>query len=213
MNKHLNLVPALVVLFYELDWDDPQWKEKQSECATKVEIVRLVWERLSRWWQSRRLWGWRSPLNHQVLPNNRELSLHFASFFCSSSEPVSRAGTPRWPWFWSRRKPLYPQVRMTFDLSLTHCERLTQSPVWPWHVWCTGEDLVASERAAALCNSCDLSGKSLFVLPHTDHLVGYIIRYQWLTSPTCWVHCFSCTTSQRGAPLLDDDDKCCSVLL
>lgn len=40
MNKHLNMVPALVVLFYELDWDDPQWKEKQSECATKVEIVR-----------------------------------------------------------------------------------------------------------------------------------------------------------------------------
>lgn len=42
---------------------------------------------------------------------------------------------------------------------------------------CPGEDLVASERAAALCNACDLSGKSLFVLPHTDHLVGYIIRY------------------------------------
>lgn len=41
----------------------------------------------------------------------------------------------------------------------------------------TGEDLVASERAQALCHACDLSGKSLFVLPHTDHLVGYIIRY------------------------------------
>ncbi|EPY78844.1 trafficking protein particle complex subunit 11 [Camelus ferus] len=41
MNKHLNLVPALVVVFYELDWDEPQWKEKQSECATRVEIVRL----------------------------------------------------------------------------------------------------------------------------------------------------------------------------
>lgn len=40
MNKHLNLVPALVVVFYELDWDEPQWKEKQSECATRVEIVR-----------------------------------------------------------------------------------------------------------------------------------------------------------------------------
>ncbi|MGH0172863.1 UNVERIFIED_CONTAM: hypothetical protein FKN15_064073 [Acipenser sinensis] len=40
MNKHLNLVPALVVVFYELDWDEAQWKEKQSECATKVEIVR-----------------------------------------------------------------------------------------------------------------------------------------------------------------------------
>ncbi|CAF95410.1 unnamed protein product, partial [Tetraodon nigroviridis] len=41
-----------------------------------------------------------------------------------------------------------------------------------------GEDLMASERAAALCNACDLSGKSLFVLPHTDHLVGYIIRLE-----------------------------------
>lgn len=40
----------------------------------------------------------------------------------------------------------------------------------------TGEDVTASERAAALCNACELSGKSLFVLPHTDHLVGYIIR-------------------------------------
>ncbi|MEQ2173252.1 Trafficking protein particle complex subunit 11 [Goodea atripinnis] len=41
-----------------------------------------------------------------------------------------------------------------------------------------GEDLVASEKASALCGSCDLSGKSLFVLPHTDHLVGYIIRLE-----------------------------------
>lgn len=43
-------------------------------------------------------------------------------------------------------------------------------------VFALGEDVIASERAAALCNACDLSGKSLFVLPHTDHLVGYIIR-------------------------------------
>lgn len=41
-----------------------------------------------------------------------------------------------------------------------------------------GEDVIASERAAALCNACELSGKSLFVLPHTDHLVGYIIRLE-----------------------------------
>lgn len=46
MNKHLNLVPALVVVFYELDWDEPQWKEKQSECATRVEIVRYSLLRL-----------------------------------------------------------------------------------------------------------------------------------------------------------------------
>uniref|UniRef100_A0A7N8Y5K1 Trafficking protein particle complex subunit 11 n=1 Tax=Mastacembelus armatus TaxID=205130 RepID=A0A7N8Y5K1_9TELE len=104
MNKHLNLVPALVVLFYELDWDDPQWKEKQSECATKVEIVRA-----------------------SLQGRNTKVAVVLIQ----------------------KKTPLPP-----------------------------GEDLVASERASALCNACDLSGKSLFVLPHTDHLVGYIIRLE-----------------------------------
>ncbi|XP_012988959.2 trafficking protein particle complex subunit 11 [Esox lucius] len=104
MNKHLNLVPALVVLFYELDWDDPVWKEKQSECATKVEIVRT-----------------------SLQGRNTKVAVVLIQ----------------------KKTPLPP-----------------------------GEDLVASERAASLCNACDLSGKSLFVLPHTDHLVGYIIRLE-----------------------------------
>ena len=39
-----------------------------------------------------------------------------------------------------------------------------------------GDDLQALERAATLCSACDLSAKSLFVLPHTDHLIGYTIR-------------------------------------
>ncbi|RXN29164.1 trafficking particle complex subunit 11 [Labeo rohita] len=104
MNKHLNLVPALVVLFYELDWDDPQWKEKQSECATKVEIVRT-----------------------SLQGRNTKVAVVLIQ----------------------KKTPLPP-----------------------------GEDLVASERASALCGACDLSGKSLFVLPHTDHLVGYIIRLE-----------------------------------
>uniref|UniRef100_A0AAX7VBC0 Trafficking protein particle complex subunit 11 domain-containing protein n=1 Tax=Astatotilapia calliptera TaxID=8154 RepID=A0AAX7VBC0_ASTCA len=104
MNKHLNLVPALVVLFYELDWDDPQWKEKQSECATKVEIVRT-----------------------SLQGRNTKVAVVLIQ----------------------KKTPLPP-----------------------------GEDLVASERAQALCHACDLSGKSLFVLPHTDHLVGYIIRLE-----------------------------------
>ncbi|XP_026135953.1 trafficking protein particle complex subunit 11-like isoform X1 [Carassius auratus] len=104
MNKHLNLVPALVVLFYELDWDDPQWKEKQSECATKVEIVRT-----------------------SLQGRNTKVAVVLIQ----------------------KKTPLPP-----------------------------GEDLVASERASALCAACDLSGKSLFVLPHTDHLVGYIIRLE-----------------------------------
>ncbi|TRY90082.1 hypothetical protein DNTS_031586 [Danionella cerebrum] len=105
MNKHLNLVPALVVLFYELDWDDPQWKEKQSECATKVEVVRT-----------------------SLQGRNTKVAVVLIQ----------------------KKTPLPP-----------------------------GEDLVASERASALCGACDLSGKSLFVLPHTDHLVGYIIRHQF----------------------------------
>ncbi|KAM8938658.1 trafficking protein particle complex subunit 11 [Pelodytes ibericus] len=104
MNKHLNLVPALVVVFYELDWDEGQWKEKQSECATRVEIVR-----------------------QSLQGRNTKVAVVLIQ----------------------KKTPLPP-----------------------------GEDMIASERAAALCNACDLSGKSLFVLPHTDHLVGYIIRLE-----------------------------------
>uniref|UniRef100_A0A6I8T2N3 Trafficking protein particle complex subunit 11 n=1 Tax=Xenopus tropicalis TaxID=8364 RepID=A0A6I8T2N3_XENTR len=104
MNKHLNLVPALVVVFYELDWDEAQWKEKQSECATRVEIVR-----------------------QSLQGRNTKVAVVLIQ----------------------KKTPLPP-----------------------------GEDMIASERAAALCNACDLSGKSLFVLPHTDHLVGYIIRLE-----------------------------------
>ena len=39
-----------------------------------------------------------------------------------------------------------------------------------------GEDVVAAERAASLCSACDLSAKHLYVLPQTDHLIGYTIR-------------------------------------
>ena len=42
MKKHLEEVPSVVVIFFDLDWDENMWKERQMECATKVEIVRLV---------------------------------------------------------------------------------------------------------------------------------------------------------------------------
>lgn len=42
MFKHLQQVPAVVIVFFDLDWDENLWKEKQMECATRVEIVRLV---------------------------------------------------------------------------------------------------------------------------------------------------------------------------
>ena len=34
--KHLRELPAVVVIFFELDWTDPDWNEKKLECAGKV---------------------------------------------------------------------------------------------------------------------------------------------------------------------------------
>ncbi|KAL3856772.1 hypothetical protein ACJMK2_011491 [Sinanodonta woodiana] len=104
MRKHLNLVPAVVVIFFDLDWDEPLWKEKQMECATRVEIVRNA------------LQGRGTKVSVVLIQKNA---------------------------------PLPP-----------------------------GEDVVAVERAASLCSLCDLSAKHLYVLPHTDHLVGYTIRLE-----------------------------------
>lgn len=41
-----------------------------------------------------------------------------------------------------------------------------------------GEDVLAAERAASLCASCELNTKSLFVLPLGDHLQGYTVRLE-----------------------------------
>ncbi len=41
----------------------------------------------------------------------------------------------------------------------------------------SSEDVLAAERAASLCQACELSPKSLFVLPcRSDHLQGYTLR-------------------------------------
>jgi hypothetical protein len=40
MHKHLHLVPSLVVLFFELDWNDQLFKEKQVELKDKIEMIR-----------------------------------------------------------------------------------------------------------------------------------------------------------------------------
>jgi hypothetical protein len=41
-----------------------------------------------------------------------------------------------------------------------------------------GDDLLASERAAALTSVCDINAKMLFILPHNDHLMGYVSRLE-----------------------------------
>ncbi|XP_023290786.1 trafficking protein particle complex subunit 11 isoform X2 [Orussus abietinus] len=40
------------------------------------------------------------------------------------------------------------------------------------------EDVVATERAAALCGACELPAKMLYALPHGDHLLGYVSRLE-----------------------------------
>lgn len=104
MKKHLEEVPSLVVVFFDLDWDESLWKEKQMECATRVEVVR-----------------------HSLSSRATKVAVVLIQ----------------------KNTPLPP-----------------------------GEDVVAAERAAALCASCELSAKSLFVLPCVDHLLGYTIRLE-----------------------------------
>ncbi|CAH8564741.1 unnamed protein product [Dicrocoelium dendriticum] len=104
MRKHLENVPAVVAVFFTLDWAEPHWDERSSECARLVETVRS------------NLAGRESKL---VL--------------------------------------ILIQTRALLPL---------------------GEDLNAMERAQALCSKCDLPGKNLFVLSHTNLLYGCITRLE-----------------------------------
>lgn len=36
MKKYLEQVPALVTVFYPLDWTDPSWQEKKSQLVNMV---------------------------------------------------------------------------------------------------------------------------------------------------------------------------------
>ena len=40
MFKHLNQIPGVLVLFYDLEWDDPAWKAKHAECAHLIQTTR-----------------------------------------------------------------------------------------------------------------------------------------------------------------------------
>ncbi|ESO05264.1 hypothetical protein HELRODRAFT_99127 [Helobdella robusta] len=40
MKKHLEIIPSLVVLFIDYDWDDVQWKDKQAECLEKFKFIK-----------------------------------------------------------------------------------------------------------------------------------------------------------------------------
>ncbi|XP_068969892.1 trafficking protein particle complex subunit 11 isoform X1 [Bombus flavifrons] len=105
MNKYLNEIPAVVVVFYNLDWNDPQWNEKKMECASKVQ---------------------------------------------------------------SLRNALDGRTTKIAVVLIQHC---TQPPPG-------SEDTIATERATAVCGACELSPKLLYILPHGNHLLGYISRLE-----------------------------------
>ena len=41
-----------------------------------------------------------------------------------------------------------------------------------------GTDIAAAERAQELCIACELSHRSLFVLPNSDNMHGYVLRLE-----------------------------------
>ncbi|KAJ0173891.1 hypothetical protein K1T71_010037 [Dendrolimus kikuchii] len=104
IHKRVTLIPAVVVIFYDMDWNDPQWNEKIIECASKVQSIRAAVE------------------GHAT------------------------------------------RVAVVVIQS-----RLSPPP---------SEYMLGAERAQALCAACEIQSKSLFVLPHSDHLMGYIVRLE-----------------------------------
>jgi hypothetical protein len=40
IEKHIHYDPAVIVIFYDCDWDDESWNEKISECSSRVQSIR-----------------------------------------------------------------------------------------------------------------------------------------------------------------------------
>ncbi|XP_075159390.1 trafficking protein particle complex subunit 11 gry [Haematobia irritans] len=104
MLKHLHVLPAVVVLFQDIEWNDPQWTEKQLHCAAQLQT-----------------------LKNALQERNTRICLVL----------------------------------------------LQESPPLP-----PGDDMLASERAASLTTACGINSKMLFILSHTEHLMGYILRLE-----------------------------------
>jgi hypothetical protein len=75
---------------------------------------------------------------------------------------------------------------------------LQNSPPLP-----SSEDILAADRAAALCQVCELPPKSLFVLPcRSDHLQGYTLRYHVILNVVVSYIILHYTTKQVGERIL-----------
>lgn len=104
IHKRVALVPALVVIFYDMEWNDPQWNEKIIECASRVQSIRAAVE--------------------------------------------------------------------------GHATRVAVVVVQGALAPPPSEYMLGAERAQALCAACEVQSKALFLLPHGDHLMGYIVRLE-----------------------------------
>lgn len=40
MLKHLHVLPSCIVLFQEIEWNEPKWTEKQKNCATQIQQLK-----------------------------------------------------------------------------------------------------------------------------------------------------------------------------
>ena len=106
MSKHLELIPSVVVIFVELDWNDPDFNEKKKECASRVQSVRAI-----------------------LAGRGTKIAIVLIQ-----KDPVSDPGS---------------------------------------------QDTNASERASALCSACELSARSLFVLPtNAENISGFVVRLE-----------------------------------
>lgn len=87
MHKHLHLIPSLVVIFFELDWNDPAFKDKQIELKEKIDMVRYV---------------------HTIARVKRTC---LAAFF--RAELISMDVELRYRWCYSRARTAFPRVSAT----------------------------------------------------------------------------------------------------
>lgn len=104
MVKHLHGLPSVIVLFFDLEWNDPQWTEKQYQCASQMQAIKNMVKGRS--------------------------------------------------------------TRLTIVLIQKNAP---QPP---------GEDVLAAERATNLATVCDINQKMIFILPYSDHLMGYTLRLE-----------------------------------
>lgn len=40
--KHLHVLPAVIVLFQDIEWNDPQWTDKQYQCASLMQSLKSL---------------------------------------------------------------------------------------------------------------------------------------------------------------------------